>query len=161
MFQIFGIAGIFCSQLQGNSENSKKTKRLNKEEFKKQLIESRTINSAIETDDLNELAEKVEKSEDADMIKQCEEILRTKRKGIISVAQREKFIQMASKLKIHKSTIIFKINVFQLIQKHHKLMKSLVTLTFLKNYLRTLSKSAKKIQGSLKKVKVICLGKPF
>ena len=50
------------------------------------MIESRTINSAIETDDLNELAEKVEKSEDADMIKQCEEILRTKRKGIISVA---------------------------------------------------------------------------
>ena len=81
------------------------------------------------------------------MIKQYEEILRTKRKGIVSVAyyqdnifklfkEREKFIQMVSKLKIHKSTIIFEINVFKLIQKHPKLMKSSVTLTFLKNYFK-------------------------
>ena len=55
----------------GNSENSKKTKRLNKDEIKKQLIESININNAVEMEDLNELAEKVEKPEDAaDIIEQ-------------------------------------------------------------------------------------------
>ena len=43
---------------------------------------------------------------------------------------------MVGKLKIHKSTIVFKINVFKLIEKHPKLMKSSVTLTFLKNYFK-------------------------
>ena len=130
------MAVIFYVQLRGNSEKSKKTKRFNKDEIKKQLIESIIINNAIEIDNLNELAEKV-----ANIIKQYEEILRTKRKGIISVAyyqgklfkrlkEKEKFIQMVSNLKIHKSTIIFKISILKLIQKHPKLMKSSVTLTF-------------------------------
>ena len=130
------MAVIFYVQLRGNSEKSKKTKRLNKDEIKKQLIESIIINNAIEIDNLNELAEKV-----ANIIKQYEEILRTKRKGIISVAyyqgklfkrlkEKEKFIQMVSNLKIHKRTIIFKISILKLIQKHPKLMKSSVTLTF-------------------------------
>ena len=47
---------------------------------------------------------------------------------------------MVAKLKIHKSIIIFKINVFKLIEKHPKLMKSLVTLTFFKNYLKDIKK---------------------
>ena len=45
-------------------------------------------------------------------------------------------MQMVSKLKIHKSTIIFKINFFRLIEKYPKLMKSSVTLTFMKNYFK-------------------------
>ena len=65
-------------------------------------------------EDLNELAEKVQKPEEAaDIIKQYEEVLCTKRKGIISVAyyqgkifksfkEKEKFIQVVSKLKILK-----------------------------------------------------------
>ena len=85
MFQIYGIAVIFCFQLWANSENSKKTKRLNKDEIKKQLIESITINNAVEIEELNERGEKVEKPEGAaDIIKQYEKIFRTKRKGIIS-----------------------------------------------------------------------------
>ena len=61
--------------------------RLNKDEIKKQLIESITINNVVEIEHLNELAEKVQKPEDAaDIIKQYEEIFRTKKKGIISVA---------------------------------------------------------------------------
>ena len=131
----------------------KKTKRLNKDEIKKQLIESITINSSVEMDDLNELGEKVEKPEDAaNIIKQNEEILRTKRKIIISVVycqgklfkrfkEKEKFIEMVGKLKIHKSTLIFKINVFKLIEKYPKLMKPSVTLTFLKNYLKDIRKT--------------------
>ena len=105
-------------------------------------------------EDLNELAEKVQKPEEAaDIIKQYEEILCTKRKGIISVAyyqgkifkrfkEKEKFIQMVSKLKILKY-IIFKINIFKLIKKHPGLMKSSVTLTFLKNYLKVFKKICK------------------
>ena len=37
---------------------------------------------------------------------------------------------------MHKSTSIFKINIFKLITKYSKLMKSSVTLTFLKNYFK-------------------------
>ena len=148
MFQIYDKAVIFCFQLWGNAENSNKTKRLNKEEIKKQLIESIRIKNAVETEELNDLADKVEKPEDAaDIIKQYEKILCTKRKGIISVAfyrgkvfkrfkEKEKFIQMVGKLKINKSTIVIKINDFKLIEKHPKLMKSSVTLTFLKNYFK-------------------------
>ena len=95
------------------------TKRLSKEKIKKQLIESITINNVIEIDNLNELAEKVETPEEVDdIIKQYEEILQTKRKGIISVAyyqdklfkrfkEKERFIRIKGKLKIHKSTLMF------------------------------------------------------
>ena len=58
-----------------NSENTKKTKRFNKHEIKKQLIESITINDAIEIEVLNELAGKVQKPEEgADVIKQYKEL---------------------------------------------------------------------------------------
>ena len=88
----------------------------------------------------------MDKPEDAaEIIKECEEILRTKTKGIISVAyyqgkvfkrfkKKDKFMQMVNKLKIYKSNIIFKTNIFKLIDKHPKLMKSSATLSFLKNY---------------------------
>ena len=57
-----------------------------------------------------------------------------KKKGIIAVAfyqgknfkcfkEKEKFIQIVEKLKIHKSTIAFKINLSKLIEKHPKLLK--------------------------------------
>ena len=51
---------------------------------------------------------------------------------------------MVSKLKIHKSTIIFKINNFKLIEKHPRLIKSSVTLTFMKNYLKDIKKVCEK-----------------
>ena len=161
MFQIYGIAVIFCFSLWGNSENSKKTNRLNKDEIKKHLIESITINNAVEIKELNKLAERVEKPEDAtDIIKQHEEILRAKRKGIIAVAfhqgkvfkrfkGKEKFMQMVGKLKINKSNKVFKINVFQLIEKHPKLMKSSVTLTFMKNYFKDIKQMCKENSNEL------------
>ena len=81
-------------------------------------------NETIETEELNERAEKVDKPEDAaNIIKECEEILRTKRKDIITIVYhqrnvfsrfrgKEKFMTLMSKFKIHKNTIVFKINVF-------------------------------------------------
>ena len=75
MFQIFGLALIFSFQLWGNSENTKKVKRFNKHEIKKQLKESITINNAIEIEVLNELAGKVQKPEEgADVIRQYKEL---------------------------------------------------------------------------------------
>ena len=54
--------------------------------------------------------------------------------------EKEKFIKMLGKLKIHRSTLTFKIIVFKLIEKYLKLLKSLVTLTFLKNYFKDIKK---------------------
>ena len=132
--------------MQKGSENPKKTRRLNKEEIKKQLIDSIVNNDIIETQELNEKADKVQKPEDAAaVIKQYEGIIRTKKKNIISIAyhqgnvfkrfkNKEKFIRLVNEFKVHKSTIIFKINIFELIGRYPKLMKSSIGLGFLKNY---------------------------
>ena len=78
-----------------------------------------TINNAVETDEINKRVDIVEKLKDATgIIKEYEEILCAKRKGIITVAfyhgkifkrfkEKEKFIQMVRKLKIHKSIGVF------------------------------------------------------
>ena len=84
------------------------------------MIESITISNTVERKELNELAAKVQKPEEAaDIIKQYEEVLRTERKGMVSVAyyqdkifkrltEKEKFIKMVSKLKIHKTLLFLK-----------------------------------------------------
>ena len=156
---------IFCFQLCKGSENVKKTKRLNQEEVKQQLIDSFVNNDTIETEELNKKAEKVEKPEDAVDV---EEILLTKRKDIITVAyhqgkvfsrfrEKEKIIKLVSKLKVHKNTLIFKINVFKLTEKHPGLMKSSVTLSFLKNYFKDIKRICQQNSSELEQVKVICL----
>ena len=56
-------------------ENGKKTRRLSKEEFKRQLIDSIINTDIIETEELNEKDVKAEKSEmTAAMIEQHEKI---------------------------------------------------------------------------------------
>ena len=128
-----------------SSENDKKTRRLNKEEIKQQLIDSIINTDIIETEELNEKADNAEKSEDAAAIaKQYEEIIQTKKKNIICIAyhqgklfkrfkEKENFITLVSGFNVHKNTIIFKINIVKLVDKYPKLMKSPVTLRFLKN----------------------------
>ena len=114
--------------------------------MKQQLIDSLVNNDTIETEELNERAEKVDKPEDAANIsKEYEEILRMKRKGIITVAyhqgkvfsqfsEKEKFMTLVSRFKIHKNTIFFKIYVFKRFLKHLRLMKS---------FWRTISRTSK------------------
>ena len=79
------------------------------------------------------------------IIKRYEDIIKTKNKGIINVAyhqgqvfkrfkEKEKFAKLVSELGIHKTTIIFRINVFKLCKKHPKLLKSPIGLGFFKNY---------------------------
>ena len=106
--------------------DSKKTKRLSKEEIKKQLLESMIIIEVAEFEDLNKEAKEIQDPEKAaEIIKRYEGIVKTKKKGIISIAyhqeqvfkrfkEKEKFAKLVSELGIHKSTIIFKINIFKL-----------------------------------------------
>ena len=68
-----------------------------------------------------------------------------KKKGIINVAyyqgqvfkkfkEKKKFTELVIELGIHRNTIIFRINVFKLCQKHPKLLKPSIGLGFFKDY---------------------------
>ena len=126
--------------------DNKKAERLLKEEIKKKLLDPMTIDEIVEFDDLNKEAEKIEDLEKAvEIIKRYEDIIKTKNKGIINVAyhqgqvfkrfkEKEKFAKLVSELGIHKTTIIFRINIFKLCKKHPKLLKSSIGLGFFKNY---------------------------
>ena len=48
--------------------------------------------------------------------------------------EKEKFANLVSELRIHKTTIIFKVNVFKLCEKYPKLLKSSIGLGFFKKY---------------------------
>ena len=106
--------------------DSKKAKRLSKEEIKKQLLDLMIIDEVVEFQDLNKEAEEIQDPiKAAEIIKRYEDIIKTKNKGIINVAyhqgqvfkrfkEKEKFAKLVSELGIHKTTIILKINVFKL-----------------------------------------------
>ena len=127
--------------------NNKKTKLLSQEEIKKQLLESILINKVVESEELKREAEEVQDPEEAaKVIQKYESIIKTKKKGMISIAchqgkvlekfkEKEKFIKLASRLGIHKNTIIFKIDVFELCERYPKLLKLSIDLGFFKNYL--------------------------
>ena len=79
-----------------------------------------------EFEDLNKETKEIQDPEKAaEIIKWYEGIIKTKKKGIISIAyhqeqvfkrfkEKEKFAKLVSELGIHKTTIIFKINIFKL-----------------------------------------------
>ena len=126
--------------------DSKKMKRLSKEEIRKQLLDSMIIDENLEFDNLNKEAEEIlDPEKAAEIIREYEDIIKTKKKGIINVAfyqgqifkrfkEKEKFAKLVNEVGIHKTTIIFKINVFKLCKKYPKLLKSSIGLGFLKNY---------------------------
>ena len=67
--------------------DSKKAKRLSKEEIKKQLLDPMIIDEVVQFEDLNKEAEKIQDPEKAEeIIKRYEDIIKTKKKGIINVA---------------------------------------------------------------------------
>ena len=126
--------------------DSNKAKRLSKEEIKKQLLDSMIIDEVVEFEDLNKEAKEIQDPEKAaEIIKRYEDIIKTKKKGIINVAyhqgqvfkrfkEKEKFAKLVSELGIHKTTMIFKINVSKLCKKYHKLLTSSIGLGFFKHY---------------------------
>ena len=105
-----------------------------------------SIDEVAEFENLNKEAEEVQDPEEAaEIIKRYEDVNKTKKKGITNVAylqgqvfkrfkEKEKFAKLVSELGIHKTTIIFKINVFKLCKKYPKLLKSSIGLGFFKNY---------------------------
>ena len=124
----------------------KKTKRLSKKEIKTKLLDSMTIDEIVEFDNLNKEAEDTQDPEEAAKIfKRYEDIIKTKNKRIINVAyhqgqvfkrfkEKEKFAKLVGELGYHKTTIIFRINVFKLCKNYPKLLKSSIRLEFFKNY---------------------------
>ena len=104
---------------------NKKVKLFSKEEIKKKLLDSMTI-------------------DEAKIVKRYEGIIKTKKKGITNVAfyqgqifkrfkEKEKFAKLVSELEIRKTTTLFKINVFKLCKKYPKLLKSSIGLGIFKN----------------------------
>ena len=125
--------------------DNKKAKRLSKEEIKKKLLDSMTIDEVLECEDLNKEAEEIQDPEKAaKIIQRYEDIIKTKNKGIINVAyqgqvfkrfkEKEKFAKLVGELGFHKTTIIFKINIFKLCNKYSKLLKSFIGLGLFKSY---------------------------
>ena len=126
--------------------DSKKAKRLSKEEIRKQLLDSMIIDENLEFDYLNKEAEEMQDPEKAaEIIRQYEDIIKMKKKVIINVSfyqgqifkrfkEKQKFAKLVNELGIQKTTIIFKINVFKLCKKCPKLLKSSIGLGFFKNY---------------------------
>ena len=141
--------------------DSKKAKRLSKEEIKKQLLDSMIIDEVVEFEDLNKEAEEIQDPEKAaEIIKRYEDIIKTKKKGIINVAyhqgqvfkrfkEKEKFAKLVSELGIHKTTIIFKINVFKLCKEYSKLLMSSIGLGFFENYYKDIKTICKENEKDL------------
>ena len=116
--------------------------------------------------EIEESSQKVDKRREtkdtAAVIKQYADIIRTKKKSIKFIAyhqgkvfkrfkDKERFIKLVKMFKVHKSAIIFKIDIFKLIDMHSKLMKSFRTLGFLKTITGILSKFVTKFETSLKR----------
>ena len=122
-------------------------------------------------EELNKKANRVQKSEDATtIIKKYKEIIRTKKKSIVCITyyqgkvfrrfkEKEKFIRRVNEFKVHKTTMIFKMNIIKLIDKHPQLMKSSVTLGFLKNCYKDIKQICNENPNEFEQVKVICLRK--
>ena len=104
------------------------------------------VNDVVEPDEWNKNAEEVwDLEKAAEVIQECENIIPTKKKGIVRVAyyqgkmfkkfkDKEKFMTLTNKLNIHKTTIIFKINIYKLCEKYPKLLKSSIVLGFKEIY---------------------------
>ena len=85
--------------------DSKKTKRISKEEIKKRLLDSMIVDKNLEFDDLNKEAAEVQDPEKAaKIIKRYADIIKTKKKGIINVGyhQGQVFIRFKEKEKFSK-----------------------------------------------------------
>ena len=77
----------------------------------------------------------------AEVIKECENIVKINEKGIVRVAyyqrmvfknfkDKEKFSTLVNQWKIHKTTIVFKTNIYKLCERFSKLLNSLIGLGF-------------------------------
>ena len=112
--------------------DSKDSKRLSKNEIKKELLESIIINEVVESAELNKKAEEMAEVINISLKRRSISIAYYQGKVFKRFKEKEKFIKLVSQLGIHKNTIIFKINVFKLCERYPKLLKSSIGLGFLK-----------------------------
>ena len=103
------------------------SRRLSKEEIKKELNDSLVYNENNDREDLNEQANIMESYEEAmDIIKEYKDIIKTNKKNII-----------------------------QLVGKYPKMMKGSVTLNFLKIYYKDIKNVCKENEEDFKEARVI------
>ena len=103
------------------------SRRLSKEEIKKELNDSLVHNENNDREDLNEQANIMESYEEAmDIIKEYKDIIKTNKKNII-----------------------------QLVGKYPKMMKASVTLNFLKIYYKDIKNVCKENEEDFKEARVI------
>ena len=57
--------------------------------------------------------------------------------------EKEKFVRLVADFGVHSGTIIFRINLFRLLDEYPKLKKSSVTLSFMKNYFKNIKQICK------------------
>ena len=89
--------------------DSKKLKRLSKEEIETQLLESVIVNEVVESKELNKEAEEIQDPQEAaKVIKQYENIIKMKKKGIISIAYYQG--KVFKKLKKRESLLNLSVN---------------------------------------------------
>ena len=100
----------------------------------------------------------VEDSQEAlKIIEEYENIIKTNKKNTILFASEQGkifkrfkedgiFKNLVEQFKINKSTIIFKINIAKLLNKHPKILTSLITLNFLKSYYKDIKNICKENQ---------------
>ena len=129
--------------------------RKSEEQIKKQLNESIINGERHKNKKLRDKAGKVEKSDEAaQIIRKFEYIIMGKNRNIIWLAQQQgkvfekfkenaKFIKMLKQFGISKFTIIFKMNMVQLINKQPKIKNSSLSLDFLENYFKFIKKICK------------------
>ena len=135
------------------AEDANKKKRLSLDEIKQKLVESIIVYDTVENDELKKKADKVEEREKvAEVIKECENIIKTNKKGIVCLAyyqrkvfkkfkDKEKFSTLVNQWKIHKTTMVFKINIYKLCERFLKLLNSSIGLGFFKNYFRSIKEN--------------------
>ena len=100
----------------------------------------------------------VEDSQEAlKIIEEYDNIIKTNKKNTILFAYEQGkifkrfkehriFKNLVEQFKINKSTIIFKINIAKLLNKHPKILTSLITLNFLKSYYKDIKNICKENQ---------------
>ena len=104
-----------------------------------------------------EASNKPDKFKDAvAIIKAYKEIIRTQKKKIVCIVytkrylffiirfkENESFVKIINDFRVRKSTMIFKVNIVKLGDKYQRMKNSLLFLSFIKSYFKTIKEICK------------------
>ena len=149
----------------GNEPPTKKRKkesRKTEKEVKLDLIKSIIKNEGdLDYTELSVKAQNVKEKEDAvKVILDYERLIKTQKPNVRLACQQgfvlkkykesAKFSTMVHELRISKSTIVFKISLFELVHKYPKLIHSTLSLNYFKNYFKSIKAICKKSVNEFK-----------